>query len=275
MPRLQRATKNIILLATVLVLSAVIGASQKRAAATGRPFLPEQIIQAVISPFERGLYWICTPVRTVKRSLRTRRRLQTENKRLRADVLRLTEENAHLTELASESARLREAVGFSESRPERMRLARVIAAQASRRFDTCTLDLGGNDGVVRECAVITPRGLVGRVFETTPNTSQVLLLTDATSAVGAMLSRSRATGICEGQQSNTLILKYLQRDADAHVGDVVVSSGMGGVYPKGLVIGRVVRIISKPGDFLKSAEVAPSVKFDTLEEAFVILKGPT
>jgi len=273
MPRLPRGTKTIILLATALVLSAVLGAGQKRAAATGRPFLPEQIVQAVVSPFERGFHWISAPVRTVKRSLRTRRRLRIENRRLRADVLRLTEENARLMEIASESARLREAVGFSESRTERMRLARVIAARPSRRFDTCTLDRGSDDGVVRECVVITPRGVVGRVFETTPNTSQVLLLTDATSAVGAMLRRSRATGVCEGRQSNTLLLKYLQRDADAHVGDIVVSSGMGGVYPKGLVIGRVVRIISKPGDFLKSAEVAPSVKLDTLEEAFVILKG--
>jgi len=272
MPRRLRASQAIALI-TVLVLSALLGAAQKRGGAAGRPSLPERIIQSIVSPFERGFYGMCAPIRHVKMSLRTRNRLQRENNRLRAKALRLTRENAKLPELIAENARFREALDFAKSGSERMLFCRVITLQPSRHFDTCILDRGSREGIRRESIVVAPRGLVGRVFKTTHTTCHVLLLRDATSAVGAMVQRSRAMGICEGQQSATLILNYLPRDADVHVGDVVISSGMGGVYPKGFTIGRVVRIVSKPADFLKSAEVAPSVNFDSLEEAFVILRG--
>ena len=266
-------SSKIFALILVLVLGAMLGAAQKRAATANRPFLPQQAIEFLLSPVQRGIYWAGTPLRSAKRSLRSRRRTQIENRRLRAEVLRLTQEVARLREISAENARLREALDFKQPRHERMILARVIAKQPTRHFETCTLDVGRANGVTAESVVVTPRGLVGRVFETGPSTAHVLLLSDTTSAVAAMVQRSRAMGICEGQQSSVLAFNYLPRDADVHVGDIVVSSGMGGVYPKGLVIGRVVRITSKPGDFLKSAEVALSARADSIEEAFVILKA--
>lgn len=270
MSRFSRNLKIVVLI-IALALGYVLGAAQKRAAATGRPFFPEQVALVAIAPFERAFTYVRSPIAHLRRACRTRSRLQAENRRLRSELLGLVQENQRLREMANENARLREAIGFRAARRNRMVLARVIALQPSRRYDTCTLGVGTRHGVRRECAVVTPRGLVGRVIRTTPTTCQVLLLRDPMSSVGAMIERSRVTGICEGQQSDILLLNYLKRDADVRVGDIAITSGMGGVYPKGLTIGRVARIVYRPGDYLKSAEIIPSVRFDALEEAFVIL----
>ena len=271
MPRQLRSAK-VLVLVVALLIGYLLGAAHKRADREGHAFLPGQLIQIVITPLERGAYWAGAPVRAAKRSLRTRSRILEQNKRLRAEVLRLTEEEARLREAAIENVRLRAALELKRSSLQRAVLGHVIAMRPSRRYDTCTLDRGSRDGVERQCVVVTPRGLVGRVIETTPISCQALLLRDPSSGVGAMVQRSRERGVCVGQQSDTLLLNYLRRDADIHVGDIVITSGTGGVYPKGLVIGRVVRVIAKPADYLKSAEVSPSVKADTLEEAFVVLK---
>ena len=272
MLRQLRNAKFIVLL-TVLLLGYILGAAQKRASSEERPFKPAEVVQTITYPFQKAFYWAGAPIRSAKRILRSRSRIQRENNRLRKELLRLIQENAQLREAAIENARLREALQYRNSVREKTILARVIGMTPSRRFDTCTLDAGSKDGIQRGDAVVTPRGLVGKVLQVAPSSCLVLLLRDSSSAVGAIVQRSRAIGICEGQQSDTLILNYLQRDADIHIGDIVVSSGMGGVYPKGIPIGRVKRVIHKPGDYLKSAEITPSVRFDTLEEVFVILES--
>ncbi len=271
MLRQLRSAKFIVLF-MVLLLGYILGAAQKRASIEGKPFTPAIVIQSAIYPFQKAFYWSGHPFRSAKQALRTRKMLQKENSRLRAEVLRLTKENADLREEHFENMRLREALNFRVSVKEKMILARVIGMNPSQHFDTCTLDAGKKDGVYKSAIVITPRGLVGRVVQVAPSSCQVLLLRDPSSSVGAIVQRSRAQGICEGQQSETLLLNYLQRDADVRIGDIVISSGIGGIYPKGITIGRIKSIIHKPGDYLKSAEVSPSVDFETLEEAFIMLE---
>jgi len=114
------------------------------------------------------------------------------------------------------------------------------------------------------------RGLVGQVVETSAYTSQVLALTDPSSAIGAMVRRSRSSGIVKGQGADILLFSYLPKDADIKPSDVVVSSGMGGVVPKGHVIGRVTKVTRDPVAGATSALVKPSVRFNQVEHVFVI-----
>jgi rod shape-determining protein MreC len=137
------------------------------------------------------------------------------------------------------------------------------------------INIGLQDGVRPNMPLVTPNGLVGHVTEVFSSTSKVKLLVDSTSAAAAMVQRpqSRAVGIIEGLTAPTtgLRLKNLTRDADIIKGDKVMTSGFGGIYPKGLLIGEVADVADDDGGLLKHAIIKPAVDYDRLEEVFVVI----
>lgn len=240
----------------------------------GKPLIVVTVARAILSPFQSAVHSVQGFGGGIKGSLRSRSRLKDENKSLQEEVKRLSSENAQLREEHSENLRLRSCLSFKEQHsPMRLCAAQVIARGASAWHRTCTVDRGWRDGVKRAAPVVTPRGLIGQILDAGPKQSLVLLLDDESSGIGAVVQRSRVTGVCQGQHNGYLIMNYIDKDADIKIGDLVVSSGMGGVYPKRFQIGRIVRI--QPGDGLqKSAEIRPSVQLDQVEEAFVIVQEP-
>jgi rod shape-determining protein MreC len=262
-----------VVLACLLALGMFLAALQNRAAGTDRPSTASTIIRTVLSPFQSAIHAMEQGAHGVRLGLRTRRQALRENTNLRKEVLALAQENAKLRGERAENERLRSLLEFKNNPPGKVLMARVIARGSSQWHDTCTIDRGWRDGVKKTDPVVTPRGVVGQVIDVSPGVSQVLLLTDESCGVGAVLQRSRAAGICEGQQTGSLSMNYLNKDADVQVGDLVVTSGIGQVYPKDLDLGRVMKIHSTSG-FMKSAEIRPSVEFDKLEEAAVIIREP-
>jgi rod shape-determining protein MreC len=119
-------------------------------------------------------------------------------------------------------------------------------------------------------AVVSPEGIVGHVLQTSPHCAKVLLITDFNSSVDAIIQRSRAKGLVEGNGENFCRLKYAPRTHDIQPGDRVVTSGLGGRYPKGLMIGKIRKIKKKSYGLFQQAEIIPSVNFAKLEEVFVI-----
>jgi len=230
-------------------------------------------VRVALRPFQVAGVKVGDGVHSVTRALRTRSSLLRENRRLRAEVRRLTYENGLLKDAAEQNIRLRRELGFKSSFPLPVVAARVIGRQPSGWFSTCVIDRGTRDGVRPGYAVASFRGLVGQVFEVSPTSSTVLVLSDSTSSIGALVQRSRAAGICKGQNSDVLLLNYLAPDADIRVGDVIVSSGIGQLVPKGLPIGRVIAIRNDPGGFTKHALLRPSVRFDQLEEVFIVVRA--
>jgi rod shape-determining protein MreC len=206
-----------------------------------------------------------------KERMRTRGQLMRENKTLRDEVLNMSRENARLREEHAENARLRSMLDFRTAWPTKLLMAQVIAKGASQWHDTCSIDRGWRNGVAKSDPVVTPRGVVGQVIDVGPDVSQVLLLTDQSCGVGAIVQRSRVTGICQGQQTGSLSMDYVDKEADIKVGDLIVTSGIGRIYPKGLQLGRVTKIHNTSG-YMKSADVRPSVEFDKLEEAAVVIR---
>lgn len=200
-------------------------------------------------------------------------RLRVENVRLRAQVEELGREVGSLREDVLAARRLERLLNVRQTLPGRTVAARVIARDSARWYSTVLIDRGTKDGVRRNDPVVGADGVVGRVIEAAATSSRVLLISDSRSAVGVLIQRSREAGVVEGLGGGTVQLNYLSRAADVREGDVVVTSGLGGVFPKGLVVGTVMRLLREEGALVQTAMVRTAASLDRLEEVLVIV-GP-
>lgn len=200
--------------------------------------------------------------------------LREENMRLRKEVAELKEQVNGMRESTLENQRLKELLAFKEDTGYRTLTARVIGTDPTSLFKTITIGKGSVNGIRKNMAVVTNDGVVGRVLSLSANSSKVLLITDRNSNADAIIQRSRDRGIAEGREPDLLQLKYLPRSADVTEGDLIVTSGVGGVFQKGLVIGTVLRIDKKEGGIFQYVEINPVVNFSKLEEVLVITNSP-
>src|SRR3990170_2874918 len=229
------------------------------------------LVLTALLPVQAGMVRIAESVESLWEQFTEIGRLRVENARLRAQVDVLSREAAALREQAFAAGRLERLLALREQVTYRSVAARVITRDPSRWFTTLTVDQGGRDGVARNSPVVTPDGVVGRVIEVTATASRVLLIADSRSALGVLIQRSRDAGVVEGRGSGTLHLKYLSRAAVVKRGDMVVTSGLGGVFPRGLVVGRITSVTREEGALLQEAEVEPAAALDRLEEVLILL----
>lgn len=179
-------------------------------------------------------------------------------------------------ELRAENERLNKLLGFVEENEQFVIVgARVIGKDPDRWYGSLTIDRGRNDGVVNNMAVMTNDGLVGRVVETAANWSRVKILPDVSSSISAIVQRTRDGGIVKGNISGTagdelLRMIYLPTDSDAQVGDKVITSGFGDIFPKGLYIGSVVELYKNEYDSFVTAVVEANVDFYHIEEVLLV-----
>lgn len=195
---------------------------------------------------------------------------QDNNKILALENRRLLNEIAGYQEMAKENIRLRELVEFNDPLVGKKVVAQVIAQDVSPEFRMIRINKGSDQGVVSGMAVVALEGVVGRVIRTGRDFADVLTLLDSSSAIDSLLQRNRVRGVIEGQGSPVLSMKYLRRTDDVQEGDMIVSSGIGGLFPKGLTIGKVISVKKKNYGISQVVEVSPSVDFNRLEEVTVI-----
>lgn len=196
--------------------------------------------------------------------------VRAENERLRELVRALEGDHHRLEELKLENARLRELLALRKRISGEAITGRVIGRDTSEWFQVFTIDRGASDDVQAGQAVVCADGVVGRVIQSSPNASRVLLVSDHNSGVAALVQRSRARGILEGTLEGNALLKYVRRSDDVRVGDVVITSGLDGIFPKGLLLGRVSTVREEDHGLYQLAEVEPAVDFSKLEEVLVI-----
>ncbi|MBZ0273568.1 rod shape-determining protein MreC [bacterium] len=192
-----------------------------------------------------------------------------ENKLLRDRVEELTLEVARLREAERENDRLRTLVAFREERAKEAIVAKVIARNVSQEFRTAIVNKGRNDGVERNMIAYTPNGLVGHVTEATARAAKILLIVDGTSVVDAVAQSTRASGLVRGRGAATCVMEFVQRTDSVEIGDSVVSSGVGGVFPSGFVIGAVTSIDNESNDMFQNVEITPAVNFADIEEILI------
>ncbi|MEN8184483.1 MAG: rod shape-determining protein MreC [Myxococcota bacterium] len=201
--------------------------------------------------------------------------LRTENERLQARVVALEEENLQYREALVAGGRLQRIVGMRDHFEAPLQPAEVVGQDVSPWFRSLLIDRGRRHGVRSGMPMVTDRGVVGLVTATSPHASRAMLVLDRQSAVDGIVQRSRARGIVRGTGSERLEFVFVVRGDDVRVGDVVITSGVGGVYPKGLRIGEVTEVEVDEDRLLHTAVVEPAVDLGRLEQVFVLLqRGP-
>ena len=198
-----------------------------------------------------------------------------ENLVLRVDAEHLKLQALQVEETRQENTRLRTLLGLRERLPLSTLTGEVVGREAGGWVRTLTVNRGQGSGVARQAPVIVPEGLVGRVVQVRAGASVVQLLNDPASSVGAVVQRTRTLGLVEGDAGGAVRLKFMARDG-VHVaaGDLVVTSGLGNLFPKGVPIGRVVSIEDKGSALFHFAVLAPAVDFARVEEV-LLLTGQT
>jgi rod shape-determining protein MreC len=225
----------------------------------------------VLTPFQRAFHWGIGSVRSVFKNYVFLVNLKEENSRLQEEVRRLKREQADLRESAQAFERLRHILLFKERVPVTMISAEVIACSPSAWLRTIVINKGERDGVKKEMPVVTWEGVVGRVLRTSPHASVVLLVIDRNSSVDAVVQRTRTQGIVEGEGGGQCYVRYIPRTEDIQVGDTIITSGLEGIFPKGLFVGEVVKVVKKDYGLFQEIEISPSVHFTRLEEVMVII----
>lgn len=150
----------------------------------------------------------------------------------------------------------------------------VIGRDARSISSTLSANRGKKEGIRTDMAVVTPEGVVGKTIQVATTTSRVQLITDSASSIGVMLERTKIAGILAGTGGQSCVLRYLPMVSDVKVGDLVTTSGQDGVFPSGLPVGKVSRLV-KESDLYKSAEVAPYQEFSSLRELIFISQTST
>lgn len=193
-----------------------------------------------------------------------------ENERLRETVRQLSLLNSTYEEAIQENARLQQLVSLSDSVSLVTKAARVVARTPSFLSNVIYIDRGLKDGVYVDAPIISGAGIIGKTITVTRNQAQVQLITNPGASMGAMLKDSRTPGILRGSGDLLLDLNYISNTREVAVGDVVVSSGLDGIFPKGLIIGKVVESRKGTGIF-RSIKVEPYMDLIHVEEVAVLL----
>ena len=198
-----------------------------------------------------------------------------ENENLKKSLNQFVAKSNQWHEIDLANARLRNLLNFQKAPTNKVVAAEVIGKDPSGWFKTIIIDKGKSDGLKKGLSVVLPAGIVGQVIETTSHYSKVMLVIDRNSAVDALVQRSRARGIIKGESADQCRFEFVLRKHDVQINDTVIASGLDGVYPKGLQIGRIADISQRNSDIFYEITVAPFVDYEKLEEVLVIIPPQT
>ncbi|MDL2227175.1 rod shape-determining protein MreC [Deltaproteobacteria bacterium OttesenSCG-928-M10] len=252
---------------TLFLAMLLLSASSRQQGAHVPPFLLE-----VVGPIQNVLTSSARQVERLWRNYFNLVGVRQENEALRKALEHQQNGLVQLAEYKAANERLTSLLGLRQAYPHlTMKPAHVIAWDPGPWNRSVIISIGARDGVVMEQAVIHNQGVVGKVVEVAPNYARVLLATDFNSSIDSFVQRTRAVGILSGQGSRPMIMKYVRKDEDVRPGDLVVTSGLDGFFPRGLALGTVGRISRQSADIFMAVEVTPVVVFDRLEEVMVIV----
>jgi rod shape-determining protein MreC len=197
-----------------------------------------------------------------------------ENEQLRHQLHLATEERNRYNESLLSNIRYRSLLAFKQHMDDPLLAAEVIGRDPSPWFKTIIVNKGQAEGVRKGCPVLVPEGIVGLVVEVTDSYSKILLIIDQNSAVDGLVQRNRSRGIIEGDPTGLCHFKYVLRNNDIGLGDIVISSGLDGVFPKGIRIGSVSQIVKLNAGIFQEIVVTPFVDFEKLEEVLIVITPP-
>lgn len=226
---------------------------------------------SAVSPLEKAIVWFQSGTGNLWRSYVYLRGVRQENRELKDEIEKLRLERVRLVDDAEQARRLQALLGFKEQYISKTIAAQVIGASGSEQSRSIYIDKGSSQGLDKDMPVITADGVIGRVLKVYPSVSQVLLINDQTSGVGAILEQSRLQGILRGTPAGEVILEKVMSDETVQPGEKVLTSGGDQIFPKGLPIGTVSKVSAGPEVFL-NIRVRPATNLSKLEEVLVITR---
>ena len=260
--------RAIVLLGAVAAVCLVLLTLQMRGKAAGA----SDLLAVVTTPVQSALARLNRTTVGVWSTYREWKNVRAENRRLREEAQRLRVEALRVSEMVEENQRLRRLLALKAALPLTTLSGEVIAREWGGWVRSLTVNRGRADHVTRLSAVIAPDGLIGRVVDVRPGASIVQVLTDPASTVGALVVRTRTQGIVEGEPRGTLRLKFMARDGGGiQVGDLVVTSGAGGLFPRGIPVGRVRAVDDRGSALFSYANLTPAVDFARIDEVLLIV----
>jgi rod shape-determining protein MreC len=232
----------------------------------------ESAVLAVVAPMESGLRDATLPVADFVNNLTDINRLTNENRDLQAENERLTAEVSRLREVDRELRQVEQLLQLRGVREgESFVAANVFASEPSNLQDLIAIDRGTADGLEDDMIVLTPQGsLVGTISRALEHTSWVRVITDQDSAVSAVVQESRVQGVVVGSPGGTLTMELVRETADVKEGDLVLTSGVGGGYPPGEIIGQVVEVSRTAQELFQQVRVQPLADLMRLEKVLVL-----
>jgi rod shape-determining protein MreC len=262
--------RNLTILVGVLFLQVLgLAVQVKRSAEAEHTRLIRIWAVDAITPFERVLVWGQDRSRNLWHNYFFLRGVRAENRQLKEQIEQMRLEQVRLSEDAAQARRLQSLLAFKEQFIAKTIPAQVIGSSGSDLSQSIYVDKGSDDGVAQDMAVITARGIVGKVLRVFPSTSLVLMINDQSSGVGAFLEKSRLQGVLRGSPNGELILDRVMSDEQVAPGDALLSSGGDQIFPKGLPVGTVTKV--SPGkELFLSVKVKPAADLSRLEEVLVV-----
>ncbi len=262
--------RNLVILVGVLFLQVLGLAVQVKRSSDNEPTRLIRIwAVSAVTPLEKGLVGIQHGTRNLWGNYFYLRGVRQENRELRQQIEQLRIEQVRLSEDAMQARRLQALLGFKEQFISRTLPAQVIGSSGSEQSRSIYIDKGARDGLKQDMAVITADGVVGKVLRVFNGTSQVLLINDQTSGVGAILEKSRLQGVLRGTAAGEVVLENVMSDETVQPGDTVQTSGGDQIFPKGLPIGTVGKV-SQGHELFLNIRVKPTADLSRLEEVLVI-----
>jgi len=262
--------RNLIILVGVLFLQLLgLAVQVKRSADAENTRLIRIWAVSSITPLERGLVWVQKGAGNLWHNYFYLRGVRAENRQLKEEIERMRLQQVRLNEDAAQAHRLQGLLAFKEQFVLKTVAAQVIGSSGSDSSRILYIDKGENDGLARDMAVVTADGIVGKVLQAFPSVSQVLLINDQSSGVGALLEKSRLQGVLRGTANGEVILDRLTNDEQVQLGETVLTSGGDQIFPKGLPVGTVAHVGSGKDLFL-NIRIRPAANLSKLEEVLVV-----
>lgn len=232
----------------------------------------QDVLSQLLSPIQYALQRTTAPLFHVTDRITHVRTLSAENRALREEIATLRKQMILLKEARIENETLRRQLDFKTAAPNyHMLSAQVIGHDPTNLLQYLIIDRGAEDDIETGMPVVVAEGLVGRISEVTGTSSKVMLISNPSSSVSALIQRSRATGIVQGRGGRELSMRYIPQGDTVAAGDMVLTSGLGGNFPKRLVIGQVESARYREVEMFQEAKIIPAVRLHDLEVVMVIL----
>lgn len=269
---MQSAVERRPTLLLVVVLGALFivmsSSSRTRRSAEDRTLLGRGIM-AVLSPIPKGVDNTFTWLRDIYYGYIDLRQAADENSALKRRLAKLAAENVQLRGASGEVSRMRELLGYAESLKTPATFGRIVMVDTAGAFKSIIIDRGAAHGVHINDTVVNPEGLIGRVVLTTSDMSKVQLIIDSGSSVGISFERTRRQAIAKGTGTSQIDVAFVPSKADVQVGDRIVTGGIDGIYPKGIVVGTILEV-EEGAELFARVVAVPAVDFATMEDVIIL-----